>query len=52
MIMNVTLTPEELASVQRALYVAKFALEQGSDGPEKTDAIKKINEALDRLRRR
>lgn len=42
---------DDVIVLERALYTAKFALEQDVDGPEKEDAIKKINEALDKLRR-
>ena len=46
---SVVLTSEDAAVIQRALYSAKFALEQDVDGREKEEAIRKINEALDKM---
>jgi hypothetical protein len=47
---SITLSAEDVEVIQQGLYAAKFALEQDSDGREKDEAIKKINEALDHLR--
>lgn len=43
---------DDVVVLERALYSAKFAFEQGVEGREKEEVIKKINEALDKLRRR
>jgi hypothetical protein len=46
-----TLSAEEVKQMREALAGAKFALEQGVDGPEKKEALKKINAALDLMRK-
>lgn len=47
---EVHLQASDATVIREALYAAKFALEQDVDGPEKNDALKKINDALDKLR--
>ncbi len=47
-----TLTKEEVERVKRALYTAKFALEQSVKGKDKDEAVDRINEALNLMRDR
>lgn len=48
--MSLILDDKAANEVEEALLAAKFALEQDVDGPEKNEAIRKINAALDKLR--
>lgn len=45
------LTDEDVKAIRETLVLAKFALEQQDNGPEKAQALKKINSALDLLRK-
>lgn len=47
----ITLSADEVHQVQETLLIAKFALEQDVDGPEKQEALNAINKALDTMRR-
>lgn len=48
---SITLTANEVKQVRDTLLASKFALEQDVDGPEKYEALKKINAAMDLLRK-
>lgn len=49
--MSNKLSDEDVSAIKETLLAAKFALEQDDRGPEKQKALKKINNALDRMRK-
>ena len=46
-----TLSAEDIKTIRETLVLAKFALEQRDEGPERAKALQKINSTLDLLRK-